>query len=339
MKEITVIKEKNGTGGLGEASVIALRDCMGLQPGETLLIVTDEIKRDIGHALHEAGKALCAESMLVEIRSRELNGQEPPALVAEMMQKVDVVVCPTAKSLTHTNARREAVKLGVRVGTMPGITTATMVRCLNADYDRIIGLTHLLAKLLEGVATIRVTTRKGTDITMPVKGRMIIPSTGVLRNRGDSGNLPSGEVFLAPWEGQTNGRVVIDGSMAGLGMLKEPVTIEVRHGYAEEITGGEQAAQLVEMLDKAGPEARAVAEFGIGTNYKAILTGRILEDEKVFGTIHVAFGNNITMGGNIAVNSHLDGLVKEPDVWFDDQLIMRRGKMVDDQWGMDQHIG
>jgi leucyl aminopeptidase (aminopeptidase T) len=312
-----------------ESSVIALRDCMGLQPEESLLVVTDEIKRDIGQALHQAGKDLCRESILVEIKSREINGQEPPPLVAEMMRKSDVVVCPTAKSLTHTDARREAVKLGVRVGTMPGITAEIMKRCLSADYDKIIGLTNYIARKLEGVSEIRVVTQKGTDLRMPVAGRKILPSTGVLRNKGESGNLPSGEVYLAPWEGQSNGRVVIDGSMAQLGMLEEPLTIEVVDGYAETISGGRQAEQLTALFEKAGRDARAVAEFGMGTNYKAILTGKILEDEKVFGTIHIAFGNNITMGGNIAVNIHLDGLVREPDVYFDGEPIMIRGKMVD----------
>ncbi|HCX99648.1 MAG TPA: aminopeptidase, partial [Bacteroidales bacterium] len=49
---------------LSDASIIALRDCMGLKNDETLLIVTDEIKRDIGIALHEAGKGIAKESML-----------------------------------------------------------------------------------------------------------------------------------------------------------------------------------------------------------------------------------------------------------------------------------
>jgi aminopeptidase len=313
---------------LHESSMIALRDCMGLQAHETLLIVTDEVKREIGGSLHEAGKTLCRESLLIEMKAREVNGEEPPPLIADLMKKVDVVVCPTAKSLTHTDARREAVKLGVRVGTMPGINPDTMKRCLSADYDKIIRLTHFIAKKLEGVSTIRVVTEKGTDLTMPVEGRKIIPSTGVLRNKGESGNLPSGEVYLAPWEGRSNGRVVIDGSMAGLGMLEEDLVIDIRDGYAEEIQGGAQAGKLIGIFEKAGRDARAVAEFGIGTNYKAILTGMILEDEKVFGTIHVAFGNNLTMGGNISVNLHLDGLVREPDVYFDDELIMEKGKMV-----------
>ena len=311
-----------------DASLIALRDCMGLKKEETLLVITDETRREIGLALHNAGKELCRESMIVEIKSREINGQEPPEAIAVLMKMVDVVVCPTAKSLTHTNARREASKVGVRVGTMPGITVDTMVRCLNADYEKIVGLTNFIAKKLEGVKTIRVVTEKGTDVTMPVQGRMIIPSRGVLREKGEGGNLPSGEVFLAPWEDKTNGRVVVDGSMASVGLCETPITIDIINGYAETVTGGKEAEKLNELFEKSGREARAVAEFGIGTNYKAKLTGMILEDEKVLGTIHIAFGNNITMGGRISVSSHLDGLVKEPDVYFDDELVMKKGKML-----------
>lgn len=313
---------------LMQASIIGLRDAMGLKPEETLLVVTDEIKREIGLALHEAGKELCKESIFLEIKSREINGQEPPACVAEMMKMVDVVVCPTAKSLTHTDARRNAVKEGVRVGTMPGISVEIMSRCLNADFDKIIDLTNFVAKKLEGIKNIRVVTEAGTDLIMPIEGRMIIPSTGVLREKGQSGNMPSGEVYLAPIEGVTNGTLVIDGSMASIGIIKTPIKVNIVDGYAEEITGGEEAERLIAILDKSGRDARAVAEFGIGTNYKAILSGQILEDEKVFGTIHVAFGNNLTMGGTIAVNSHLDGLVKEPDVYFDDEMIMQKGKMI-----------
>ncbi|MEI6124388.1 MAG: aminopeptidase [Bacteroidota bacterium] len=317
------------TSELKNASVIALRDCMGLQQHETLLIVTDETKKEIALSLHEAGKELGKESILVEMKSREINGQEPPAQIAELMKLVDVVICPTAKSLTHTDARREASKLGVRVGTMPGITVDCMVRCLNADYEKIIALTDHIVQKLQGVQNIRIVTEKGTDITMPMGGRAVLPSKGVMRNKGESGNLPSGEVYLAPWENKSNGMVVIDGSMAGVGMIKTPIRIEVVNGYAERIIGGEEADRLTALLDKSGREARAVAEFGIGTNYKAQLTGMILEDEKVFGTIHIAFGNNISMGGTISVNSHLDGLVTEPDVYFDELLIMKKGKMID----------
>jgi leucyl aminopeptidase (aminopeptidase T) len=71
-----------------------------------------------------------------------------------------------------------------------------------------------------------------------------------------------------------------------------------------------------------------VAEFGIGTNDKAILTGNILEDEKVMGTIHIAFGDNKSMGGSVRVASHLDGLINHPTVWLDETKIMEDGRLL-----------
>lgn len=314
---------------LNNAAYKALAEYMGLQKHETLLIVTDETKKKIADALLKAGQQLCKEAFLVEMKSREINGEEPPIQIAELMKMVDVVVCPTAKSLTHTKARREATEKGVRVGTMPGIKVDTMVRCLNADAEKIIELTRYFANKLRNTSQVRVVTEKGTDILMPIKGRKVLESTGVLKEKGNWGNLPSGEVYLAPWENKSNGKIVIDGSMAGIGMLSSPIIIDVINGYAERIEGGTEAKKLREILDKAGRDARAVAEFGIGTNYKAELCGEILEDEKVFGTVHIAFGNNLSMGGNISVSSHLDGLIKEPDVYFDDILVMQRGKLVE----------
>lgn len=313
---------------LKNASHKALKDYMGLKPEETLLIITDETEREIAHSLLEEGKKLCKEAFLVEMKSREINGQEPPQQIADLMKTVDVVICPTQKSLTHTDARREAVTYGVRVATMPGIKVETMVRCLNADADKVIELTKKIAEALRKTSEIKVVTEKGTNITMPMKDRQVLESTGVLRVKGESGNLPSGEVYLAPWEDKSSGTIIIDGSMAGIGMLSEPIKVEVINGYAEKITGGKDADKLNAMLDKAGREARAVAEFGIGTNYKAELIGEILEDEKVYGTIHIAFGNNKSMGGIISVGSHLDGLIKQPDVYFNGKLIMEKGKLL-----------
>lgn len=313
---------------LQKSSLIALRDYLGLQKEETLLIISDEVEREIGYSLFEAGKKLCKEAVYVEMKSRQVNGEEPPGQIAELMKMFDVVVCPTAKSLTHTNARREAVKMGARVATMPGISKSTMIRCLSADAMKVVELTNSVKRALENAKVIRVISKNGTDVEMNIEGRKILPSTGVLKNKGESGNLPSGEVYLAPVEGSTNGVIVFDGSMAGIGILKNPIKVIVKNGYAEKITGKTEAKKFQRMLDKAGKDARAIAEFGIGTNYKAKIIGQILEDEKVLGTIHIAFGNNVSMGGNINVPIHLDGLVKKPTVLIDDVVIMESGVLL-----------
>src|SRR5450759_1502358 len=116
--------------------------------------------------------------------------------------------------------------------------------------------------------------------------------------------------------------------MAMVGVVKTPIRIQVKKGYAEDITGGEEAQQLIALLEPHGKDARTVAEFGIGTNDKAILTGVILEDEKVMGTIHIAFGDNKSMGGNVRVASHLDGLITRPTVWFDGTKVMEDGRLL-----------
>jgi leucyl aminopeptidase (aminopeptidase T) len=301
---------------------------MGVKSGEQVLVVTDEPMRKLAYALRQAARDLSAEVFLVEMLPRKTNGEEPPAPVAQLMREVDVVLCPTSRSLTHTDARRAASAQGVRVATLPGVSEEIMVRCMNADYNRIAARTAALCDRLGRTSAVRVTAPAGTDIFMPVAGRKAHASSGLFRDDGQWGNLPTGEAYLAPLEGQSHGVVVVDGSMAGIGMVKESIRIVVEGGYATDITGGDEARRLRELLEPHGRDGRTVAEFGIGTNDKAILSGAIIEDEKVMGTIHIAFGDNKSMGGSVRVASHLDGLVKRPSVWFDDEKVMEDGKLL-----------
>lgn len=314
---------------LDSASIIAIKDCMGTKKGEKVLVITDEIKREIGYSIYKNALDLGHFALLVEMKSGKINGEEPSPEVAELMKKFDVVLCPTAKSLTHTNARREASKLGVRIATFPGITKDVMIRGMNADYKKISKLSIKLKDVLEKGKFVRVTAPAGTDISFSIEGRTSYASKGLFHDKGESGNLPTGETFLAPVEGTSEGVFVVDGSMAGLGLIKNAnIKIEVEKGYATKITGGVLARKLKKQLDDAGKDGRNIAEFGIGTNDSARLSGILLEDEKVMGTIHIALGNNVSMGGSVNVPIHLDGVVKKPTVYLDDKIIMKDGKLL-----------
>lgn len=314
---------------LDKASIIAIKECMGVKKNEKVLVITDEQKREIGYSLYENAINLGIEALLIEMKSRQYNGEEPPAEIAELMKRFDVVLCPTTKSLTHTEARRSASAAGVRIATFPGITREVMIRGLNADYKKIAALSIKLKKIFEKTKIIRVTSPAGTDITMDITGRTAFASKGLFHKKGESGNLPTGETFVAPLEGTSEGVFVVDGSMAGLGMIGNTfIKIKVEKGYATDITGGKEARKLIDILDKHGRDARNVAEFGIGTNDKAKLSGVLLEDEKVMGTVHIALGDNKSMGGSVGVPSHLDGLIKKPTVYFDHKIIMQKGKLL-----------
>jgi len=74
-----------------------------------------------------------------------------------------------------------------------------------------------------------------------------------------------------------------------------------------------------------GKEAYNIAELGIGTNDQAIVTGEILEDEKVMGTAHIALGNNISMGGTCNVGIHVDGVFLNPNIEIDGMVLLDKG--------------
>ena len=310
---------------LMNSAKIAVHNCMGVKKGENVLVITDEPLRKIGISLWMAAKEIAGEAMLLEITPRSSNGEEPPPSVAEFMKRFDVILIPTSRSMTHTKARRDACQAGARVATLPGINEDSMKRTLSADYNKIAQRSQKLMKALSGKKEARVKTNAGTDITLSLEGRTWNTDTGLYHQPGSYGNLPAGEVFIAPLEGTANGTIVVDGAMAGVGVVKKPIKLVVRDGYATEITGDNSAKNLEKSIEKFGKPARNIAELGIGTNDKAKIIGMVLEDEKVMGTVHMAIGDNKSMGGEVSVQSHLDGILLKPTLEIDGEVIMKDG--------------
>jgi leucyl aminopeptidase (aminopeptidase T) len=303
-----------------------LVDCFGVQRGETVLVVTDPPRFHIGRALADRARSLGAESVLAEMSERESNGSEPAPQIAAAMLSADVVIGPTSKSFSHTAARKAASEKGARVATMPGITEDMLTRTMSADYSQVRRRSGAIAAALSDGSTVRISGPSGTDLTMSVAGRQGIPDDGDLRAAGAFGNLPAGEGFIAPVEGSANGTLAFDGSIWPLGKLAEPLVIDVEDGYAKRFAGNE-AEEFRMTIDPYGKEAYAVAELGIGTNDAATLTGNVLEDEKILGTVHVAFGDNHSFGGVIRVASHQDGVVLDASVEIDGKSIMEGGRL------------
>lgn len=305
-----------------EISKNVLVKCLGLKENELFLVVTDDVKKELGESLFEAGKLLGAESMLMVMKERKKSGEEPPASVTAAMIEADVVVCLTEHSLTHTKARKKAAAAGTRLATMPGITEDMFLEgAISADYTQVKFLTDVVTDILTEGKEVRIE-KGGYTLTFSIDGRDGIPSTGMYLNAGESGNLPSGEAYVAPFEGTANGQILIDGSIAGIGRLETPVLITIENGRIVSAEG-EAGVRLLEILGDG--DGRLLGEFGIGTNDKARITGVVLEDEKVYGTIHVAFGSNNTFGGTISAGVHIDGVVTLPDVYIDNECLIENG--------------
>jgi leucyl aminopeptidase (aminopeptidase T) len=297
---------------------------MGVKKGEVVLILTDTEKESIGEALYEVATEVKAEAILVKMQPRTRHGEEPPRAIAEMMKNADVVIAPTMYSVTHTQARKRANRSGARIATMPGIIPRMMSSGgMTADFKEMAKGVKRLAKILEGTKKLTIITGLGTDFEVRVEGRRWFKDTGICHKKGEFMNLPAGEVFIAPKEGTANGKLVIDGAFWEI--LEDPVTIDVKDGFAKRITGTKEIAK---QISKRGKEGRNIAEVGIGMNPKAKIIGNVLEDEKVMGTVHVALGDNSTFGGKVRAGIHIDGIINKPTFIADDEVIMEDGKLI-----------
>lgn len=304
-----------------------IENALCLKDDEQLLIVTDDTTKKVGMLFYKAAKAMGRSVGIIRTPDLDNDGQEPGPLVAAAMKAADVALCATCKSITHTNARIDAAAEGTRVVTMPGITMEMLdggATC--ADYREVERRTAELTEMLTAAKTARIE-KDGHTLTLGLDGRNGVASPGVYREPGASGNFPSGEAYIAPVEGSCEGSTVIDGSMVPVGKLEHPIIAYIENGGLVEIDCEDDHDELDILFET--DENSMVAELGIGTNEAAKLCGIILEDEKLYGTVHVAFGTNTSFGGTNKAACHFDGIILEPTLYLDDKLVIDKGVFVD----------
>ena len=312
---------------LDKAVRAVVRDCLGVAASEDVLVVCNPATHELGERLRTEAREAGADAVLAEIGERASHAAEPPQSVAAAMAAADVVLAPTVQSLSHTAARRAATEAGVRIATLPGVTAEMLARVMSADMEGLRRKGKAVAALLDRGVEARVRCKNGSDLRLGLEGRAAIPDAGELSAPGAFGNLPCGEGFIAPVEGTATGTLVVDGSIASLGLVDEPVRLQVEGGHLT-AAGGKLGERLMELLTAHGSDGTNVAELGIGTNEKATLTGEVLEDEKILGTAHVAFGASAAIGGTVQVPVHLDCVVTRPTVEVDGAEIVRDGELL-----------
>lgn len=310
---------------LGPAVDKMLHRCLAVNPGEDVLVIADRNTEAIGEAMRDRARAAGAEAVLMTMEPRDVDGSEPPAPVAAALLACDVFIAPTSRSLSHTEARRRASEAGARGATMPGVTPDMLARVMSADFDAMAVRSGSLAALLTESDSAHITCARGSDLTVDLGGRRGIADAGQLSARGAFGNLPCGEAFTAPRGG--DGTLVVAGTIASLGLADEPTTLTIEDGRLVDARGG-MGPRLLALLRSAGDLGTNLAELGIGTNDRARLTGNVLEDEKIFGTVHVAFGASSAIGGDVSVPIHLDAVILEPTLEVGPERVLDAGRFV-----------
>lgn len=301
-----------------KAAKTAVDQCLGLSADESCAIVTDAKRLPIGQELYDVACEITDDAVLVRYEPGVEHGAEPPAPAAGAMRDSDTFLAPTSKSISHTRARSNATDAGSRGATLPGITEEVFLAGLDADYEQIAAECSRIATEVADADEIRVTSAQGTDITFSVGHQSWRQDTGIVKEPGSFSNLPAGEVFISP-ESAT-GTYVVDGTIRPHGLLgpDHRVTVTVEDGYATEIDDEDVAASFEQAAASVGQDAYNVAELGIGTNTAVTeLVGSVLLDEKAGGTVHIALGDDASIGGDTEAPIHADGVLREPTVFVD----------------------
>ena len=313
-----------------KGAVSLLRTCANAKPGEQVLIVTDSATDPgIASAIMAAASQLRIEANVVTMKPRALPGDEPPPAIVAAMGCADVIICPTSRTLYHTNARTDACKRGARFISMAGATMPVLASdAMLTNFPRREKVLNHLVKRLTRAKHIQVTNPAGTNLSFDVRGRQGHGVSGMARRPGDGTGTPDIEAYIAPVEQETNGILVVDGSTSVTGVIQQPMKITIKNGFALSVVGGTDASQLRRMLRKTGSHASyRVAEFGIGLNPLAHIRGAIIEDEGKLGTAHVALGDNTRLGGRNSAPVHIDLVIKNPVVQLDGEVVLNRKQL------------
>jgi leucyl aminopeptidase (aminopeptidase T) len=332
-----------------QAATTVLKRCLDLPPGAEIVIFNDETTWNVARLLGEIAVSLSLKPLIVSYSKRmqvNLKDSIPAERLTYMSEADAVLICLNGSPecfAFRDHLRKSAWEAGRKVAHMPGISLAAL-RMADVNYDLLSERCETLALALAKGRQLVIRTR---DLSGGVHelcarldpwGRLPIISDGIIQ-KGSWGNVPSGETYIAPPEGLAEGSIVINGSIP-----------KYCFGPDEELILNFEGGRLVDWSPRHSPAeqhlrasffdlARAqndsdfvnLAEIGLGVNPKVKrLTGNPLLDEKIYGTLHIALGDNTDMGGEVSSSIHCDMVTRTPEVLIDGKLIIHRGQIVVD---------
>jgi leucyl aminopeptidase (aminopeptidase T) len=309
----------------------AVNQCAGVKPGENVVIACDTNKMRLAEALAAAAYAIGGIPTITVFPPTGAHGAQVPEPVVGACARSDVFFLPTTWSMTHTDARIEAIKNGARGTTMCEVTEDCLCTGgILADYEENDRLGRKLGAVIGKGKKIRMTSSAGTDLTGEITERPVQYETGLFREPGQFAALPNSELNISPIEGTTEGVIVGNVRLMGFGILPdEPVTIEVKAGEVIRITGGKAADYLNETL-KSFDDRKAynLAEFAVGLNSFCRSYATNLEDLGKLGFGHHGIGSSYAIGGDVLAPCHIDVIYSEATLEIDGQVILDKGTVL-----------
>ncbi len=320
---------------------LVVERCFSVNAGDSVLIICDDDHQREAQALAGVAYSLGAYPVMADVSHHVGSAlasmavsMEPSKTLAAAMKASDVIIITTnlewANRFAHVNPVAESVALGAKIGSVEeGMADWDLSA---EDIDLIVGRAERIMEAMEGCEWARVTNPAGTDVRVYLKDRLplkVVPIKGAGEMMGP---VPLwGEVAYAATEDRTEGVIVVDGIMLGVGVygsLKNTIRWEIEKGRAVSITGEDEAGRLRSVVESSDENANVVAEFAIGTSHKEVLGSP--SEKGMLGTVHFALGDNSHCypGGMSCSRLHLDGSVRDVTVEVDGRAIIKDGVLV-----------
>ncbi len=232
-------------------------------------------------------------------------------IVSEFSAEVaSVVIAMSNNSTSHTRFRWLANVAGTRFASLPHFDPDMFFTSMAVDWEVLAARTSRLADIVNKTISMELTTPDGTRLSFSIEGRHAEVDDGLLTAPGSFGNLPAGEVYLAPLEGTAEGVMKI--WYAPTNKLTTPLTLIIRGGEVVTVEGDDPHKDWLGRKFAESSKNRNIAELGIGTNDRATRPDNVLEAEKILGTVHIAFGDNTGFGGVVSTPFHEDYVLYNP---------------------------
>lgn len=258
--------------------------------------------------------SLCQSGCFERVLGKSADSSDLEAverIVSENSSEVArVIIAMANNSTSHTRFRWLANAAGARFASLPHFDPAMFFTSMAVDWQALAERTSRLAAAVNNAVSIELSTPDGTRLTFSIQGRRAEGDDGLLTAPGSFGNLPAGEVYLAPVEGSAEGVMTI--SYAPTRKLLNPLTVTIKGGEAVAVEGDDPHKDWLEKKFAESGKNRNIAELGIGTNDRATRPDNVLEAEKILGTVHIAFGDNTGFGGRVSTPFHEDYVLYNP---------------------------
>ena len=309
----------------------AMTQCAAVKPGENVVICCDTNKMRMAETLAAAAYAVGGIPTIVAFPTTGAHGRQVPKGAVGACARSDVFFLTTSWSMTHTDARIEAIKNGARGSTMCEATEDCFCTGgIMCDFEEADRMGRKLGGVIAKGRTIRITSPTGTDLQGEITGRPVQYETGLFREPGQFASPPNSELNISPTEGTTEGVIVVDIRVMGFPVLHdERVTIEVKKGEVVKIMGGQAAEYLKSTLEGLKDRtAYNLAEFAVGLNPMSRIGATNLEDLGRLGHAHHGIGSSYAIGGSVLAPCHIDVTYSGAVLQIDGKKILDDGKLL-----------